>query len=109
MTVELLYLPDCPNHEEAADLVRSVLEVEGFNAKLIETPVFSYEEAKAHGFPGSPTLRVNGQDIEGTPSNRLPIGFACRLYSVRGKQQGIPPRVWLEQAIRTAQTLEKQP
>ena len=106
MTVELLYLPGCPNHERAAELVRNVLQAEGLGADLIEVPVSSYEEAKMHAFPGSPTLRVNGQDIEDAASAALPIGFACRMYSVEGRQQGVPPQSWLEQAIRAARTME---
>jgi hypothetical protein len=107
MTVELLYLPGCPSHEETANLVRTVFHAERVSANLIEIAVCGSEEAKAHGFPGSPTLRVNGQDIEDVPAEGLPIGFACRTYSVKGKQQGVPPRSWLERAIRVAQTSEE--
>jgi hypothetical protein len=107
MTVELLYLPGCPNHQEAADLVRNVLQEEGVVANLIEISVCGFDEVKARGFPGSPTLRVNGRDIEDVPSAGLPIGFACRTYSIGGKQQGVPPRSWLERAIRAARTLEE--
>jgi hypothetical protein len=63
----------------------------------------------SHAFPGSPTIRVNGQDIENIPSDRLPVGFACRTYLVDGRPQGLPPRSLLEKAIRTARELEGQP
>lgn len=107
MTVELLYLPGCPNHQEVADLARSVLQAEGVTANLIEIPVCGSGEAKTRGFPGSPTLRVDGRDIEDVPSAGLPIGFACRTYSVGGKRRGVPPRSWLERAIRAARRLEE--
>jgi hypothetical protein len=106
MTVELLYLPGCPNHEDAADLIRNVLAAEGLQSVFIETPVSNSEEASSQAFPGSPTLRVNGQDIEDLPPDRQ-IGFACRTYSVGGRTQGLPPRSWLERAIRAARTLEE--
>lgn len=109
MTVELLYVPGCPNHETAAELVRDVLEAEGLRAELIETPVSSYEEACARSFPGSPTVRINGLDIERVSLHHLPIGFACRTYAVEGKQQGVPPRSWLATAIRAARTSEDLP
>lgn len=102
MTVELLYLPGCPNHEEAAGLVRAVLQAEGVSAELIEIPVRDSDEARAHNFPGSPTLRVNGRDIEDVPADQLTVGFACRTYFVDGKPQGLPPLVWLERAVRAA-------
>jgi hypothetical protein len=106
MTVELLYTPGCPNHETAAELVRDVLKAEGLRADLVETPVSSYEEAWARSFAGSPTVRVNGQDVENIALHHLPIGFACRTYVVEGKRQGVPPRSWLARAIRAARTSE---
>lgn len=106
MTLELLYLAGCPNHGLAVDLVHSVLQAEGVCAEVHEISISDYEEAKAHGFPGSPTLRVNGQDIENVPSHRLQVGFACRTYLVEGKPQGMPPRFWVEQAIRAARKQE---
>lgn len=108
MTLELLYLPGCPNHGATASLVRSVLQAEGLNAELNEIPVVDPEQAQAVGSPGSPTLLVNGRDVEtGSPSQ---VGFACRTYLVEGMPLGVPPRSWIEHAIRRAKKQEaKQP
>lgn len=106
MTLELLYLPGCPNRGLAVDLVHSVLQAEGVCAQVHEISISDYEEAKAHRFPGSPTLRVNGQDIENVAAHRFHVGFACRTYLVEGKPQGVPPRFWVEQAIRAARKQE---
>lgn len=108
MTVELLYLPDCPNHGAAVDLIRSVLRAESMSAELREVAIRDYEEASAHAFPGSPTIRINGQDIENVPSHKVGVGFACRTYLVEGKAQGLPPRSRLEHAIRAAQKQENR-
>jgi hypothetical protein len=62
MTVELLYLPSCPYYGAALELARDVLKNEGMAAELIEMPISDYDEAIERRFPGSPTLRVNGQD-----------------------------------------------
>jgi hypothetical protein len=104
VTLELLYLPGCPNHGTAANLVRSVLQAEGLSAELNEIPVIDYKQAQEVGFPGSPTLLVNGRDVEtGFPSQ---VGFACRTYMVEGKPLGVPPRSWIEDAIRCAKMRE---
>lgn len=108
MTVELLYLPGCPNHEATAKLVQSVLRAESMPAEFQEIAIRDYAEATAHIFPGSPTIRVNGQDIENVSPRQLDVGFACRTYVVDGKHQGVPPRSWLEQAIRTAANQENR-
>lgn len=106
MTLELLYLPGCPNHDGTVNLLRRVLRVEGINVDVQEIPINDYEEARAFQFPGSPTVRVNGEDIEDVPSHRLGVGFACRTYFVEGKPHGMPPRSWVEQAIRAARKRE---
>lgn len=102
MTLELLYLAGCPHHDAAVDLVKSVLEAEGIPAEVQQILIRDREDAEAHDFPGSPTVRVNGQDIEGISADRLGIGFACRTYVVEGKTLGVPPRSWLKDAIRMA-------
>ena len=106
MTVELLYLPGCANHEATAKLVQSVLRAESMPAEFQEIAIRDHVEAAAYAFPGSPTIRVNGQDIENVSSPRLDVGFACRTYVVDGKPQGVPPRSMLEQAIRAARNEE---
>lgn len=106
MTLELLFLRECPHHEGTFNLLCSVLQQEGANADVQEILVNSYEEARALQFPGSPTVRVNGEDVERLPSEWLHAGFACRTYFVEGKPQGLPPRSWVERAIREARKRE---
>lgn len=64
LTVEVLSLPGCPSAEEtlrmAAEVVLAVVPgTEVRNVRMTE------EEARERGFPGSPTVLVNGRDIEG--------------------------------------------
>ena len=106
MTLDLLYLAGCPNHDLAVQLVCSVLKAEGLNAEVRQILIRDDDDARMHGFPGSPTVRVNGRDIEDVPIQQFAIGFACRTYLVEGKSQGIPPRSWLEQAVRAARKQE---
>ena len=106
--LELLYLAGCPNHDLTLDLVRLVLQAEGVPVQVQEILIRDYKDACAHRFPGSPTVRVNGQDIENPPPEQFRVGFACRTYMVEGKPQGVPPRAWLEKAIRAAQKQEEQ-
>lgn len=107
MTLELLYMPHCPHHGAALDLVRKVLSNGSLRAEFSETLISNYDQARQHGFPGSPTFRVNGQDIEDVPANHLEVGLACRTYLVNGKRKGIPPRAWLERALHEARLAEE--
>ncbi|HKR27092.1 MAG TPA: hypothetical protein VJS11_06540 [Acidobacteriaceae bacterium] len=106
MILELLYLLDCPHHGATLDLIDSVLQAETALLRVRQILVKNYEEACAYGFPGSPTVRVNGKDIEHVPADRLGVAYACRTYFVEGKPQGVPPRWLVEQAIRRARRQE---
>lgn len=52
MTLELLYLAGCPNHEATVELVQRVLGAEGMAVEVRQTLICNHEEANAHGFPG---------------------------------------------------------
>jgi hypothetical protein len=93
MKIEVLYVPGCPNHRPAVEAVTNVLALESFETEISEVPVRNEREAHALQFPGSPTIRVNGADVE--PESISGFGLACRLY---GQGLGVPS----EAAIRTA-------
>lgn len=86
----------CPNYRVTMDLVHTVLRAEGVQVEVDEVPINNVEDASSHAFSGSPTIRVNDQDIESIPSGQLPAGFACRTCLVDGRPQGVPPRSLLE-------------
>jgi hypothetical protein len=92
MKIEVLYVPGCPNHKPAVEAVMNVLKSESFEAEVCQVLVQSESEARALDFPGSPTIRVNGGDVE--PESVSGFGLACRLY---GNGLGVPS----EGAIRT--------
>ena len=101
MTIQLLFFDGCPNSEPAFILIESVLGELGVNAEIERIAVGSEREATEYRFLGSPTIQVNGQDIE--PSRRSDDpAYGCRLYVSTGRQEGIPPREMLRTAIRKA-------
>src|SRR3974377_516316 len=78
LRVELLAVEDCPHFERTRKNLETVLR-EG----IIETPiqaifVGSQEDAEFLKFPGSPTVRINGDDVVFQPG--LPPVLGCRLY-----------------------------
>ena len=64
LTVEVLSLPGCPNVEETLRMAGEVAfaMVPGTEVRDIR---LTEQEALVRGFPGSPTVLVNGRDIEG--------------------------------------------
>jgi hypothetical protein len=93
--IEVLYLVGCPNHEPALDLVREVVEQLGLSAEIREVEVSSEEEAERLRFLGSPSVRVDGSDIEPGADDRNDFALSCRLYGA----SGLPPRELLTSAL----------
>ena len=101
MKIEVLYIPDCPHHQATVERVRNVLASESVLDEVCEVPVTTEVEAQSLGFPGSPTVRVNGRDIE-SDRTVTPV-FACRLYA---NGTGIPSEDSLRAAISQARRRE---
>lgn len=77
--IEVLYFEGCPNHERAVALVKRALAAEHITAPIQLRRVETDEEAHRYGFYGSPTIRINGEDIASPPAGATP-GLACRVY-----------------------------
>ncbi|MGC8634934.1 MAG: DF family (seleno)protein [Candidatus Limnocylindrales bacterium] len=101
LRVELLYAPGCPHWEQ----VRTDLH-QALSEGAIETPiqlvlVSSQEDAEFLGFPGSPTVRLNGVDVAPEPPSGPP-GTSCRMYrQPDGTLGGGIPAGLLREAVRS--------
>jgi hypothetical protein len=97
MRIEILYVPGCPNYQPTFERLQAVLASEavrtGIQGMLVTTEV----EANALSFPGSPTVRVNGEDVK--PRGTCVPSLACRLY---GNRSGVPSEDLLRTAISEA-------
>ncbi len=56
--------------------------------------------AAAHRSPGSPTIRVDGRDIDPTYEDAGDYTPPCRLYRTPNGLEGVPPRQLIEAALR---------
>ena len=99
MKVEILYFQGCPNHGPVMEMVRYVLAQEGIQANVETVEVQDMEVAENLLFLGSPSVRVDGVDIEPGREKDPPF-FGCRTYAVKGKTTGVPPEEWLVNSIR---------
>jgi len=71
--VEILSLAGCCDTPATVDLVKNTAEVLGITINLSQIVINTQEEAEHFQFPGSPTVRLNGQDIE--PAMRQTTSF----------------------------------
>lgn len=103
MEIELLYWEECPSHDEASRRLDAVLEEEGVTARIRRIHVGTDEEAVALGFPGSPTIKVAGRDIQPEGAEQSPPGLTCRLYILEdGRPSPLPSREMIRRAVRAA-------
>ena len=63
-TVQVLMTPDCGHGRQAVGLVREVLDRLAPQVRLETVVVVDQADAERLQFPGSPTVRVNGTDID---------------------------------------------
>ena len=103
MKIEVLYVPNCPNHPVALERLREILAGESFEAQVTEVLVSSAAMADSLKFPGSPTIRIDGHDIVPQEGQKLSFGLMCRLYT---DGDGAPSHQILRDAIRRARGLE---
>lgn len=97
MRIEILYVPACPNYEPAVERLQAVLESQSLQAEIRSVPISSEGQAKALLFPGSPTIRIDGEDVE--HHETVAPSLACRLYANRS---GVPSEELLRIAISSA-------
>lgn len=102
MKIEVLYFDECPNHSPAVDRIRKVLKEEGISADVSEVKVADEMAARAIGFLGSPSIRVDGVDVEPAARSSKDYGMMCRTYLEGGRRVGLPSRESIRAAIREA-------
>src|SRR5919199_5859078 len=101
MKVELLWWDGCPSHPEALEQLRQVLAEEGLDPDAVErVEIVSDEQAERERFFGSPTIRIDGEDIVPPPEGH-PVGLSCRVYRRRdGRPSPTPDVEDLRAAVR---------
>lgn len=97
--MELLYLEGCPGCDKAKRSLEAALAREGFGAGLELVSVGTDEEAQSLGFPGSPTIRVDGRDLFPV-DERDDWRLSCRVYTTPEGPKGHPTEGMIRAALR---------
>lgn len=105
--VQLLHTDGCPNAEAYAPRLRALLADEGIDAPVRLRLLTSDEQARQEQFLGSPTVRINGRDVDPAAQGRLDYGLSCRLYTGPGGLRGTPPDEWIIDALRQTGPLKR--
>jgi hypothetical protein len=102
MKIELFYFGGCPSYRKAADDVREALRLEGIAEDVVLVPVENEADAQAKRLIGSPTVRIDGRDIEGADADERGYGLGCRIYQDEQSIAGWPSVALVRRALRIA-------
>jgi hypothetical protein len=106
--VEVLAFPGCPNRAGAIALVERVCAELGSNAEIQVHDICDQQAADQARSLGSPTIRVDGRDVEPGAEQCVEYLHTCRLYQGEHSLRGLPEQAWLRQALQDAQARHRQ-
>lgn len=99
MTIEVLYFGGCPNHAALLPRLRELVGSSGISSEIKMREITGEADAQRERFLGSPTVRVNGRDVEPGADQRSDFGIKCRLYQTATGISGQPQEDWLRAAL----------
>ena len=100
--VSFLYFEDCPSHELALERLHQVLAEEGIDAEVEVVKVETDAQVEQLHFMGSPTILVEGRDIDPPPAD-LQFALTCRVYRREdGRISPLPSPEMIRRGLRAA-------
>src|SRR5919198_5221620 len=102
MTIEVLYFDGCPNHDAVVPRLHRLLDTAGVRADVALRRVESDDDAQRMRFLGSPSVRVDGIDVEPGAGERADYGLKCRLYHGETGLAGVPDDASILAALDSA-------
>jgi len=97
--VEVLFFDGCPHADAAIENARRAIDAARVEAELRLVRVTDEETAARERCLGSPTVRIDGVDVDPSARERTDFGLQCRVYSAEGGRAGAPPVAWIRAAL----------
>ncbi|MCR4318798.1 MAG: DUF2703 domain-containing protein [Candidatus Brocadiaceae bacterium] len=100
VNIGIFFIEGCSGVSSIADNIKEVIAEEAVDAEislvLIDTP----EDARRLQFTGSPTVRINGMDIEPNMQAIKDYGLRSRNYYINGEKSDYPTKSMIRDAIK---------
>ena len=102
--IELLWFEGCANHRAARQMLEAMIAELAPGTPIRDVDATDATVAQRLRFPGSPTIRIDGRDID--PTYRDPGDYTprCRLYRTSSGLTGLPERRWIADALSAGET-----
>ncbi len=100
VNIGVLFIEGCPGVSSITDSITDIIAEDAVDADvtliLIETP----EDARRFHFTGSPTVRINGRDVDSNMKTIKDYGLRSRYYYVNGNKSDHPSKSMIREAIK---------
>lgn len=96
IAVRVVIVEGCPGRDATIERIYAVADDLGLSVAVSSVLVDTPEGAVGARLLGSPTVLVNGVDIEPAARERRDFAIACRIYGTTP----VPPRALIEAALR---------
>jgi hypothetical protein len=100
--IEILARKDCDSRGMAINVVERVVAETGVPAQVEVIDVGSLAQAEQLRFPGSPTVRVDGRDVDRKWIETSDVSLDDRVYRTGRGLAGWPDAQWVREAILLA-------
>jgi hypothetical protein len=98
--IEFLFWRDCPSHPEAMERLQQVLGEMGIETPIEQIEILTDEDARRFDFPGSPTIRVNGADVDPAGAAQMGTALTCRVYRLDdGRFSPVPSKEMIRRVL----------
>lgn len=98
--IGILFIEGCPGVLTTAEYIKEVIVEEDIDAEISLILIETAEDAQQLHFTGSPTVRINGADIETNIADIKDYGLRSRLYNIDGRESGYPSKDMIKDAIK---------
>ena len=95
--IEFMYFEGCPSYKQSLKNLKEALIELDINEAVKLINVKSPEQAKELSFYGSPTIKIDGLDLEG---RKRDFSYSCRLYNIAGKLIGVPTKDYIREKLQ---------
>jgi hypothetical protein len=96
MDITLQYFNGCPNWMVTDGRLKTLIDEQDLDATIRYQLIETHEAAVEHGFRGSPTVLIDGEDP--FAEHDAPVGLSCRIYLTDDGPAGSPTLQQLQQA-----------
>lgn len=96
--IDLLYFDGCPSYKTVWQDLIDVISEHRLNTVVKPLNIDTLDKADSFHFAGSPTVKVNGKDLENYNGEGV---MACRVYEENGNK-GWPSKRLLEKRLLEA-------